>query len=87
MPILEGPCGLRNTLCDLFHRQPTYQGGVLVERLDTVTNRPIAESPAHRRETHAVSQAFQALVPKNGLYIPYQCPDCFRESNVVHLLV
>ncbi len=34
----------------------------------------------------AVTEAFQALVRKNGLSIPYQGPHCLRHSYAVHLL-
>ncbi|MGO9261349.1 MAG: tyrosine-type recombinase/integrase, partial [Bryobacteraceae bacterium] len=34
----------------------------------------------------AVTEAFQALVRKSGLSIPYQGPHCLRHSYAVHLL-
>ena len=34
----------------------------------------------------AVTEAFQALVRKSGLEIPFQCPHCLRHSFAVHLL-
>jgi integrase len=34
----------------------------------------------------AVTEAFQALVRKSGLSIPYQGPHCVRHSYAVHLL-
>ena len=34
----------------------------------------------------AVTEAFQALVRKSGLSIPYQGPHCMRHAYAVHLL-
>jgi site-specific recombinase XerD len=34
----------------------------------------------------AVTEAFQALVRKSGLSIPYQGPHCLRHSYAVHLM-
>jgi integrase/recombinase XerD len=34
----------------------------------------------------AVTEAFQALVRKSGLHIPYQGPHCLRHSYALHLL-
>ena len=34
----------------------------------------------------AITEAFQALVRKSGLSIPYQGPHCLRHSYAVHLL-